>query len=100
MSETQAAPAKPSFWETLRKGWGPYKRLYGYVKPYRLRFILGLIFGVAFGVINNGAMPLVISKVTSVVFPSGTPSAQQLAQDTTVLNAGPKINSIALTCML
>src|SRR2546430_13614691 len=68
MSEPQAAPKKPSFWQTLRTGWGPYKRLYAYVKPYRWRFVLGLSLGFAFGVISNAGMPLVIGKVTGAVF--------------------------------
>lgn len=93
MSEPQAPDAKPSFWQTLRKGWGPYKRLYSYVKPYRLRFALGLTFGVAFAV-TSSILPLVLAKVTSVVFPGGNPgTAQQLASNPSVLNGGPKINS-------
>jgi subfamily B ATP-binding cassette protein MsbA len=100
MSEPQAAPKKPSFWQTLRTGWGPYKRLYAYVKPYRWRFVAGLAFGFAFGV-ANGCIPLVIGKVTGVVFQGGGPATpQQLAQNTTLLNAGPKINSILITCLL
>ena len=93
MSEPQAPDAKPSFWQTLRKGWGPYKRLFGYVKPYRIRFVLGLIFGIAFGV-TSSMLPLVLAKVTSAVFPGGNPgTAQQLASNANMLNAGPKINS-------
>jgi subfamily B ATP-binding cassette protein MsbA len=100
MSEPQARGTKPSVWETIRKGWGPYKRLYGYVKPYRVKFILGLAFGIAFGIISNGAFPLVISKVTSAVFPAGTPSTQQLAHNAAALNTGPKLNAIIWICML
>ncbi|PYJ86458.1 MAG: hypothetical protein DME70_08090 [Verrucomicrobia bacterium] len=101
MSEPQAALKKPSFWQTLRTGWGPYKRLYSYVKPYRWRFMLGLGLGFAFGVISNGAMPLVIAKVTGAVFQGGgAASAQQFAENPSLLNAGPKINSILLTCLL
>ncbi|MEY2577014.1 MAG: ATP-binding cassette, subfamily bacterial MsbA [Verrucomicrobiota bacterium] len=100
MSEPQAAPKKPSFWQTLRTGWGPYKRLYAYVKPYRWRFVAGLAFGFAFGV-ANGCIPLVIGKVTGAVFQGGGPATpQQLAQDTSLLNSGPKINSILITCLL
>jgi len=100
MSEPQAAPKKPSFWQTLRTGWGPYKRLYAYVKPYRWRFALGLGLGFAFGV-ANGCIPLVIGKVTSAVFQGGGPaSPQQFADNPSLLNAGPKINSILLTCLL
>jgi ATP-binding cassette, subfamily B, bacterial MsbA len=100
MSEPQAAPKKPSFWQTLRKGWGPYKRLYGYVRPYRWRFAAGLAFGFAFGVVSNGVMPLVIAKVTGAVFQGAAPTAQQFVSDSGVLNKGPKINAILLTCLL
>jgi ATP-binding cassette, subfamily B, bacterial MsbA len=100
MSEPQAAPRKPSFWQTVRIGWGPYKRLFAYVKPYRWRFVAGLAFGFAFGV-SNGCIPLVIGKVTGAVFQGGAPaSPQQLAQNASLLNSGPKINSILLTCLL
>src|SRR5256885_2060133 len=100
MSEPQAAPKKPSFWQTLRTGWVPYKRLYGYVKPYRWRFVLGLALGFGFGVISNGAMPLVIGKVTSAVFQGGTPTAQQFVSDHAILEKGPGIKGILLTCLL
>src|SRR3954471_19383267 len=100
MSEPQAAPKKPSFWQTLRTGWVPYKRLYGYVKPYRWRFIAGLALGFAFGVISNGAMPLVIGKVTGAVFQGGTPTAQQFVSDHGILEKGPGIKGILLTCLL
>jgi subfamily B ATP-binding cassette protein MsbA len=100
MSEPQAAPKKPSFWQTVRTGWGPYKRLYGYVKPYRWRFGFGLALGFAFG-LSNGCIPLVLAKVTSAVFHGGGPaSPQQFAENPALLNAGPKINSILRTCLL
>lgn len=100
MSEPQAAPKKPSFWQTLRTGWGPYKRLYAYVKPYRWRFVVGLTLGFAFG-LSNGFIPLVLGKVTSAVFQGGGPaSPQQFAENPSLLNAGPKINSILVTCLL
>ena len=100
MSEPQAAPRKPSFWQTVRTGWGPYKRLYAYVKPYRWRFAAGLALGFAFGV-ANGCIPLVIAKVTGAVFQGGgAASPQQFAENPSLLNAGPKINSILLTCLL
>lgn len=101
MSEPQAAEAKPSFWQTLRQGWGPYKRLYGYVRPYRWRFVVGLAFGIGFGIVNNGLMPLVIAKVTGEVFHGGpAPSPQDFVQNSSVLNTGPKVNSIVLVCLL
>ncbi len=70
MSEPQAAPAKPSFWQTLRAGWVPYKRLFAYVKPYKFRFILGLACGLGFGLIS-GCLPLVLAQVMGAVFQGG-----------------------------
>jgi len=99
MSDTQAVPAKPSFFQTLRAGWGPYKRLFAYVKPYKFRFILGLSCGLGFGLIS-GCMPLVLAKVMGTVFHgSGPATPQQFAENPSLLNAGPKINAIILTCL-
>jgi subfamily B ATP-binding cassette protein MsbA len=99
MSEPQAAAKKPSFWQTLRVSAGPYKRLFSYVKPYKARFILGLSFGFGFGVIT-GFMPVVLAQVMGKVFQGGGPaSAQQFAQNPALLNAGPKLNAIILTCL-
>lgn len=93
MSEPQAAPAKPSFWQMIRIGWRPYRRLYSYVKPYRWRFILGIACGGAFGFIGS-LMPLVLARVTSVIFKGGAPTtAQQFAANADALNTGPKMDS-------
>ena len=44
-----------------------YRRLASYLKPYKWRFGLGILFGALYGVVN-GAMILVINYVTNVVF--------------------------------
>jgi subfamily B ATP-binding cassette protein MsbA len=99
MSEPQVAPQKPSFWQTLRNSAGPYRRLFSYVKPYKFRFILGLSFGFGFGLIT-GCMPLVLAKVMGAVFHGGGPSTPtQFAQDPSLMNAGPKLNAIIMTCL-
>jgi ATP-binding cassette, subfamily B, bacterial MsbA len=93
MSESQAAPVKPSLLQMIRVGWRPYRRLYKYVKPYRWRFIVGIASGGLFGMIGS-LMPLVLARVTSVVFHGGAPaSPQQLAASTEALNTGPKMDS-------
>ncbi|MEC9036044.1 MAG: ABC transporter ATP-binding protein [Verrucomicrobiota bacterium] len=46
---------------------GPYRRLASYLKPYKWRFIFGIIFGALYGVVNGG-MVLVINYVTNIVF--------------------------------
>jgi len=40
MSGVKAAKEKQSFGETLRAASASYRRLYSYVKPYKMRFIL------------------------------------------------------------
>jgi len=97
--KTRKAPKKrPSFWKTLKAASGPYRRLYGYVKPYKARFILGLSLGVAFGMVNS-LLPLVVARVTSTIFHGAAPNPMALRSNLEILNAGPKINSIVLICL-
>jgi subfamily B ATP-binding cassette protein MsbA len=101
MSEPQAAQAKPSFWETVRTGWRPYRRLYSYVKPYRFRFVVGIALGVAFGLISS-ALPLVLAQVTSICFHAGGPTyPNQFGANPSMLNTGTKVtSSIIWWCLL
>ena len=39
-----------------------YYRRFGYAMPYKWRFIVGLTFGVLFGIINS-MLPLVMARV-------------------------------------
>jgi len=98
MSNGKGATKKQSFWQTLRAASGPYRRLYGYVKPYKMRFILGLSLGVAFGMVNS-LLPVVVARVTSAIFHGAAPNPMALRSNLEVLNAGPKINSIVLICL-
>ena len=98
MSNEKGAKKKQSFWQTLRAASGPYRRLYGYVKPYKVRFIIGLSLGFAFGMVNS-FLPVVVARVTSTIFHGATPNPMALRSSLQVLNAGPKINSIALICL-
>ncbi|MFZ3377680.1 MAG: ABC transporter ATP-binding protein [Chthoniobacterales bacterium] len=95
MSKGKAVKKRPSFWQTFRAAWGPYRRLYGYVTPYKWRFILGLSFGFAAGMVSS-LFPLAIARVTSVVFHGAAPNPTALRSNLEVLNTGPKINSILL----
>jgi ATP-binding cassette, subfamily B, bacterial MsbA len=65
---TRNQAAKMSTGELLRTGIGPYKRLLGYLKPYRGRFALGMLFGALFGVANGGLV-LLIRWVVPIIFP-------------------------------
>src|SRR5437016_11527798 len=73
MSGAKAAKKKLSFWETLRAASGSYGRLYGYVKPYKARFITGLVLGLAYGGVNS-LFPLAIARVTSTIFHGAAPN--------------------------
>jgi subfamily B ATP-binding cassette protein MsbA len=96
MSESQVVEAKRSFWETVRTGWRPYRRLYSYVKPYRFRFVLGIALGIASGLISS-ALPLVLAKVTSIVFHGGGPTdPKQFVANPSMLNTGAKVTSSIL----
>jgi ATP-binding cassette, subfamily B, bacterial MsbA len=54
----------------IRTTIGPYRDLYPFLKPYRLQFILALVFGALFGV-ATGLFPLVMNQVNKYVFPQG-----------------------------
>ena len=62
---------KLPFFELLRQGWRPYWTLAQYMKPYRSRFVIGLLCGVAAGMLN-GVFPLVVKLVGEKIFPSRT----------------------------
>jgi subfamily B ATP-binding cassette protein MsbA len=98
MSNGQTTKKRQSLWQTLRAASGPYRRLYGYVKPYKVRFILGLSLGFAFGLVNS-LLPLVVARVTSTIFHGVAPNPMALRSNLEALNAGPKINSIVLICL-
>ena len=98
MSGAKAAKKKQSLWQTLRAASGPYRRLIGYVKPYKVRFIVGLLLGFAYGGVSS-LLPLAISRVTSTIFHGAAPNPTALRSNLGALNTGPKINSIVLICL-
>jgi subfamily B ATP-binding cassette protein MsbA len=98
MSGVKAAKKKQSLWQTLRAASGPYRRLIGYVKPYKVRFILGLLLGFAYGGVNS-LLPLATARVTSAIFHGAAPNPMGLRSNFGALDTGPKINSIILICL-
>src|SRR5437870_3684041 len=98
MSGAKAAKKKLSFWETLRAASGSYGRLYGYVKPYKARFITGLVLGLAYGGVNS-LFPLAIALVTSTIFHGAAPNPMAVRHNLGALDTVPKINSILLICL-
>jgi subfamily B ATP-binding cassette protein MsbA len=98
MSDAKAAKKKLSFWQTLRAASGPYRRLLGYIKPYKTRFIVGLLLGFAYGGVSS-LLPLAISRVTGTIFHGAAPNPTTLRSNLQALDTGPKINSILLICL-
>src|SRR6059036_3730926 len=98
MSGAKPAKKKQSFWKTLRAASGPYRRLLGYVKPYKVRFIVGLLLGFAYGGISS-LLPLAISRVTGTIFHGAAPNPTDLRSNLGALDTGPKINSVVLICL-
>jgi subfamily B ATP-binding cassette protein MsbA len=98
MSGAKPARKRQSVWETLRTASGSYGRLYGYLKPYKTRFILGLALGLAYGGVNS-LFPLAIARVTSTIFHGAAPNPMAVRSNLHVLDTGPKINSIVLICL-
>jgi len=98
MSGAKAAKKKQSFFQMLRTGSSAYRRLYGYVKPYKARFITGLVLGLAYGGVNS-LFPLAIARVTSTIFHGTAPNPMAVRSNLHVLDTGPRINSIVLICL-
>ena len=89
---------KLSLLETLKIAGGPYRRLYRYVIPYKWRFILGLVLGIAFGLVNS-LLPLVVAQVSGFIFHGAAPNPRAVLTHREMLMAGPRINSIAFVCL-
>src|SRR5439155_120772 len=98
MSGAEPAKKKQYLWQTLRAASGPYRRLLGYVKPYKVRFIVGLFLGFAYGGVSS-LLPLAISRVTGTIFQGAAPNPTALRSNFHALDTGPKINSIILICL-
>ena len=95
-----AEKKKLSFFELLRQGWGPYLKLAAYMRPYRRRFILGLVCGVAAGMLN-GVFPLVVKIVGDRLFPGGTnPGSYKMLMAGNVQDSGPGIQSVLWITLL
>ncbi|MDQ3623439.1 MAG: ABC transporter ATP-binding protein/permease [Verrucomicrobiota bacterium] len=97
--------AKMSFRELLRASHTPYRRLFSYLKPYRFRFALGILFGALFGLVQ-ALLVFDVQFVAGAVFSEHDPKAPsvlvrmfpQLAQ--VHLNAGPRDNAGLGTVLL
>ena len=90
-------PPKLPFPELLRQFVRPYVRLLSYLKPYRKRFITGLGFGIAAGMLS-GVVPLVIKTVGDKVLPGGMGRAALM--DAAHQTSGPGIGPVLWITML
>src|SRR5438132_2682032 len=98
MKDQAEKKSKPSFFETVRMAWRPYRRLYGYVKPYKWRFAVGLAFGVVFGLVNS-LLPVTVLQVSNFIFHGAAPNPRALITHREMLNVGPKIDSVLWICL-
>ena len=98
MSGAKAAKKKQSFWQMLHAASGVYRRLYGYVKPYKVRFVLGLALGLAYGGVTS-FLPWATARVAGTIFHGAAPSPMALRSNLHALDTGPKINSVILICL-
>ena len=99
MSKAEAEKTKLSFFETIRVAWRPYRRLYSYAAPYKGRLAVGILFGLAYGLVN-GVLAWVVLQVSTFIFHEGAPKgAQTILRHHEVLDVGPKIDSIVWICL-
>jgi ATP-binding cassette, subfamily B, bacterial MsbA len=101
MKEAKADKIKLSFWQTLRASWRPYLRLLSYAKPYKVRFVLAMASGLACGAIS-ATLPLVITRVTSFIFPGVTGTNYRVLARAAAASSGnaTKIDSLVWMCLL
>jgi subfamily B ATP-binding cassette protein MsbA len=99
MSNAEAEKVKLSFFETIRSAWRPYARLYSYATPYKWRLVVGIAFGLGFGLVN-GALAWVVFQVSTFIFHGAAPKgAQAIVAQRELLDVGPKIDSIVWICL-
>ncbi len=95
----QPPKIKRSIWETIKAGSGPYRRLFAYIKPYKVRFALGLGFGFLFGIINS-FLPIILGKVMAVVFEGQSVNPQEIVRHAEQFDTAPKMSSAMIVLCL
>jgi subfamily B ATP-binding cassette protein MsbA len=89
-------PAKLPFPQLVRAFWSPYLRLLGYMKPYRKRFFLGILFGVLAGIVS-GSLTLVILKAGESI---GVKVDKSALVPGAISNDGPGIEGVIWISLL
>ncbi len=82
------------FFQLVRHSARPYARLFKYMKPYRMRFFMGLGFGALAGAVN-GVLPLVMKYVGDHIFHG----KQGNLMDAARAGTGPGITEFLLPCL-
>ncbi len=80
----------------MRDAWRPYAQLLPFLRPYKSRFIAGLVCGALAGVVN-GCYGLVIKRVMDYAIPGGGGKMAALHANAT---AGPGIEGVLWICAL
>jgi subfamily B ATP-binding cassette protein MsbA len=98
---SRKAIARMSFGEFLRAGREPYMRLASYLKPYKTRFGLGILFGALFGAVQ-ALMIFDIQYVTGFVFPGSqarhTPKLLKWFPELADLHFSNSLGTVLLIC--
>ncbi len=68
-----------SFREFMRASREPYRRLFSYLRPYRGRFVMGIVFGALFGAVQ-ALLVFDIQYVAAAVFEEPPPAATASAE--------------------
>lgn len=93
-------PAKLPFLQLVKAFWTPYLRLLSYMKPYRVRFFLGIGCGIMAGSLS-GVIPLVIKKAGEPLMASGMkfPDKSQMLSGG-ISNDGPGLDGVIWISLL
>jgi ATP-binding cassette, subfamily B, bacterial MsbA len=83
-----------SFRNSIKEIWEPYSQLIPFLKPYRGRFIIGLVCGALAGIVS-GMLAFVTKYVMDHVFPGGGGSGMSMMSRST---QGPSLESMIWIC--
>lgn len=91
--------SKMSTKEFMKVAWLPYRKLFAFLKPYKFRFGLGILFGALFGA-TNALLIFAIKHVSTMAFPDGQPSQAQAMLGKVASESTIELSAVALTFAL
>ena len=98
MSKKSDPKPKIPMRELLRRMWVPYKQLLPYLAKYKVRFTLGLLFGIGAGA-SQAMVALTIKKVADTIFGPGQ-SAMHAVRAGNLHHSGPSLSTMIWVCSL